>query len=319
MRTAIIMFVVAAAAVTADALTATYRWAQLTPAAPYPKSYNYPVHVAPDGSFIALHPQGTWSSHDGASWTKSPLPFSGMNSAYLSYVQHDGATWAFGLLQGNYQNFKVDPVVQRTRDYRSWQTVGRSSSLPQRVFYAAASFRGAIWLLGGFDGKTGTADIWRSVNGLDWTRVVESAPWSKRSGSRAVVFRDRLYLIGGGTIDGPNGNDVWSSADGLEWRRETAEIAPEGPVGYTPTVFDDKIWLIGANRSGRFTSEMLVSRDGSAWQSERAPWSPRGGVAAWTDGNSLFMTGGKYSVERNGETTFIYSNDVWRMRKETNE
>lgn len=319
MRTALIMSAIAASALAACALAATYRWEQLTPNAAYPTSYNYPVHVARDGSFVALHPRGTWSSRDGRSWTKSPLPFSGMNSAYLSYVQHEGATWALGKLQGNYESFKVDPIIQRTVDYRSWQIVGRSPSLPQRVFYAAASFRGAIWLFGGFDGKTNTADVWRSTNGLDWTRVVEAAPWSKRSGSKAVVFRDRLYLIGGGMLDGPSGNDVWSSGDGMEWRRETAEIAPEEPVGYTPAVFDDKIWLIGANRSGRFTSEMLVSRDGSTWRSERAPWSPRGGVAAWTHGDSLFITGGKYSVERNGETTFIYSNDVWRMRKETNE
>ncbi|WP_299419446.1 hypothetical protein [Sphingomonas bacterium] len=43
--------------------------------------------------------------------------------------------------------------------------------------------------------------------------------------------------------------------------------------------------------------------------------SPRGGVATWTDGRRLYLTGGKYSEERGGETRFIYSNDVWAMER----
>jgi hypothetical protein len=215
-----------------------YVWERLTEAAPYPASYNYPVHVAPDGRFVALHPRGTWTSRDGKLWARAALPFSGMNSAYLSYVQHNGAIWALGKLQGNYQAFKIDPVVQRTGDYRRWSVAGRSSSLPQVVFYAAASFRGSMWIIGGFDGAGETASVWRSQDGLAWSKVVEKAPWSARSGAKAIVFGDRLYLIGGGVIDGANANDVWSSADGVQWRLETASVAPEAPVGYTPVVFD---------------------------------------------------------------------------------
>lgn len=292
-----------------------YVWEQLTPAAPYPESYNYPVHVAPDGRYVALHPRGTWVSVDGKRWTRAALPFSGMNSAYLAYVQHAGASWALGKLNGNYLSFTIDPIIQRTDDYRAWRTVGHAPTLPKVVFYAAASFKGAMWIMGGFDGAKSTAQVWRSEDGLAWTRAVERASWAPRASARAIVFRDRLFLIGGGIVDGPALNDVWSTADGVDWRRETAEIAAEEPVGYTPVVFDDRIWLVGANRSGRFSSEMLVSSDGKTWRAERAPWSPRGGVAAWANGSELFITGGKYSTEKNGETTFVYSNDVWRMRR----
>lgn len=290
-----------------------YAWERLTAAAPFPRSYNYPVHVAADGRFVALHPRGTWMSRDGKNWRRGDLPPSGINSAYLAYVEHGGASWALGKLQGNYQAFTVDPVIQRTADYRSWSVVGRAPSLPQVVFYAAASFRGAMWIIGGFDGRSALGSVWKSTDGLTWTRVVERAPWPPRSGAKAVVFRDRLYLIGGGIVDGPLSNDVWSSADGIAWRLETRTLAAEEPVGYASVVFDGKIWLVGANRSGRFKSEMLVSGDGKTWSAVAAPWSPRGGVAAWTDGAGLFITGGKYSTEKNGETTFVYSNDVWRM------
>lgn len=43
----------------------------------------------------------------------------------------------------------------------------------------------------------------------------------------------------------------------------------------------------------------------------------RGAVAVWAHGNALFMTGGKYSTEKRGETVFAYYNDVWRMRPVT--
>ena len=38
--------------------------------------------------------------------------------------------------------------------------------------------------------------------------------------SKAVVFRDRLFLLGGGKLDGPNANDVWRMRpSGLQpWR-----------------------------------------------------------------------------------------------------
>ncbi|MBK8230783.1 MAG: hypothetical protein IPK72_09430 [Candidatus Eisenbacteria bacterium] len=292
---------------------ASLTWTRLVEHAPFPASYNFPVHVAPDGRFVALHPEGTWSSQDGVAWEKTLLPFSGMNSAYLSYVNHDGATWALGALEGDYRSFRVSPTILRTRDYLRWEVVGVASSLPQRIFYAAAGFSGAIWILGGHDGERETSEVWRSVDGVVWNCVLAVAPWSPRAGAKAVVFQDRLYLIGGGRIDGPSTNDVWSSGDGIAWIRETAAIAPEEPVGYTPVVHLDQIWLVGANRSGRFRSEMLVSSDGRSWRAQAAPWSPRGGVAAWSDGHSLYLTGGKFSTVEAGETVFAYCNDVWRL------
>lgn len=291
-----------------------YVWERVTEHAPYGESYNWPVHVARDGRFIALHPEGTWASTDGARWTRTPLPFSGTNSAYLGVVQHDGATWTLGAHTGNYERFTVDPLIRRTRDYVAWEDVGRSATLPHTIFYGVASFKGAMWIVGGYRDGRESGEVWRSTNGVDWTRLLERAPWSARSNPKLVTFHDRLFLIGGGILDGAGANDVWSTADGVDWRRETTEIAPENPIGYAAIVFDERLWLVGANRSGAFSSEMLVSEDGKVWRAANAPWSPRGGVGAWAAGDALYITGGKYSVERNGAMVFLYSNDVWRMR-----
>lgn len=290
-------------------LASDFAWEQLTPAAAFPPSYNFPVHVAPDGRFVALHPEGTWTSTDGTRWEPSSLPVSGINAAYLKLMHHDGAAWALGLLEGNYQRFRIDPVIQRTTDYTTWETLGRSTAFPQVVFQASASFQGYLWLLGGYDGRREISSVWRSRDGLDWELVVERAPWSPRSGASAVVFRERLFLIGGGVIDGPQSREIWSSADGVAWEREA-----DGVTGGTPIVFAGRLWMLGVNRDDGFSNGIVVTDDGRTWHSVAAPWSPRAGVAAWTDGESLFLTGGKFSTVTRGQTVFTYSNDVWRMR-----
>lgn len=303
-----------APASTSDAVE--FVWDRLTEHAAFPPSYNFPVHLDANGRFVALHPEGTWTSEDGVQWSRGLLPFSGMNSAYLKYVKHNGATWALGILRGNYQSFFVEPEIRRTANYESWEPVGTSDSLPQVVFYAAVSFLGDMWILGGYDGAAAKASIWRSSDGLAWRQVTEQAPWSPRQGAGAIVFRDRLFLFGGGELDGPQFSDVWSTADGLEWRRETDRISDRS-YGGSAIVFDDRLWFIGVNRDSGFSPGVLVSDDGIRWRERTAPWAPRGAVAVWTDGVDLFMTGGKYSTVERGETVFTYYNDVWRMRRST--
>ena len=83
--------------------------------------------------------------------------------------------------------------------------------------------------------------------------------------------------------------------------------------GYSAVVYDDKIWLVGLNRNDGFQNAVLVSSDGVSWEEQRAPWTPRGGVATCVLNGKLFMTGGKYSATENGNIRFIYSNDVWYM------
>src|SRR5262245_30259351 len=94
-------------ATAAAATSFPFSWERMTANAGFPGSYNFPVHVTADGQFVALHSKGTWVSRDARTWTRSALPFSGMNSAYLKYVQHNGATWTLGLLDGNYESFSI--------------------------------------------------------------------------------------------------------------------------------------------------------------------------------------------------------------------
>lgn len=292
-----------------------YVWARVTAAAAFSPGYNFPVFVTPRGDFAAIHPSGVWLSREGKDWRRSGPSPEGGNSAYLPFVQHGGAVWSFARIAGDYRRFTIDPVVRRSDDYRTWSFVGRSQSFPRLIFFTPVSYRGAIWLLGGHDGQREVSSVWRSVDGLRWELVTDQPGWSPRANSEAVVFRGRIFLFGGGVIDGKVNNDVWSSSDGRAWKLETDQIDPVVRYGYSPAVFDGAVWLVGANRGGKFLSGTLMSRDGRSWRALPAPWAARGAAAVWTRGNELFVTGGKYSEVRQGETLFEYRNDVWKMRR----
>jgi hypothetical protein len=301
-----------------NAQSSGYIWTQLTEHAAFPPGYNFPVYVA-KGKMWAMHAEGIWSSSNGQVWTREQLPSIRRNVYQTDYVLFNDAVFALGDNTGNFEAIRFRPRVRRTNDFRRWEILSERSNLPGRIFRGVGVFNGKIWLLGGFDGKNYYNDVWNSGDGVTWTRITEHAAWSPRTVGQPFVFRDRMYIIGGGVIDGAteinpaSAREVWSTVDGKDWVKTLGEMPMI--AGGAPVVFDDKLWLVGANRDGSFGRSSMVSSDAVDWIEHRAPWSPRGGAAAWVMGDKLYMTGGKYSVTENGEIRFMYSNDVWVMSK----
>lgn len=285
--------------------TTSYVWTKLLDSAAWRKNYNFQMFSCND-TIWTFHPDGNWYSIDGKNWTKALLPNSISNLAFLDYVQFKGAVYGLGYFKGNIEQHEFRPEIYRTIDFKSWTTLSKTSNLPKRFFYHPFVFNNKIWMIGGEDKNTKYSDIWSSEDAITWTKHKENLPFGKRSGSVIVTLNNTLYLLN---------NDVWRSTDGLNWELVTAEIVKgEEIFGYSAQVFDNKIWLLGCNRNGQFSSQILFSSDGKSWQTQTAPWLPRGGIAATVHNNKIYMTGGKYGGTPN-HPQFRYDNDLWTLEK----
>jgi len=284
-----------------------YKWTKHIENAPFQKSYNFQMFSIRD-TLWAFHPAGNWFSLNGKDWTKSVLPNSIYNLAFLDYIVFNNAVLGLGHFEGNIEHFKLTTEIYETTDMKSWTELSKESNLPKRFFYHPFVFNNKIWIIGGSDGNDSFADIWNSDDGVNWIKRADNMPFGKRDGSQFVIYKNKVYMIN---------NDVWSSEDGLNWTLETKELVKGETIhGSAAVVFEDKIWLLGCNRNGTFKSEILTSENGKAWTAQRAPWSPRGGIAACVYHGEIFMTGGKYGGPGiAGQTEFVYSNDVWSLRK----
>ena len=287
--------------------TGDYQWNLLTDGAAFAKSYNYQLFAIRD-TLWAIHHDNAWFTMDGKTWNKSDLTNIINNNAFLDYVWFKNALYGIGSFKGNIETHTFHTSIFRTADMKNWEMMAPESNLPKRFFYHPFVFNDKIWIIGGSDETTMYADIWNSEDGIHWIKQADNLPFGKRDNSQFVLFNNKIFLIN---------NDVWSSADGLQWTRETKEIVSnEEIVGSSAVVYDNHIWLLGCNRNGRFQSEILVSDDGKTWKPERAPWSPRGGIAACIYQDKIVMTGGKYGGPGiAGQTEFVYSNDVWALGK----
>jgi hypothetical protein len=290
-----------------DGVIPGYKWIEHTDNAPFPKSYNFQLFEIRD-TLWAFHPAGNWYSLNGKDWTKSSLINSINNLAFLDYVIFNNTVLGLGHFEGNIEQFKLTTEIYQTVDMKNWTVLSKESNLPKRIFYHPFVFKNKIWIIGGSDGNDSFADVWNSEDGVNWVKRADHMPFGKRDGSQFVIHRNRVFMIN---------NDVWSSEDGLNWIQETKELVKgETIYGSAAVVFDGQIWLLGCNRHGKFKSEVLVSDDGKEWTAQRAPWSPRGGIAACVFNEKIFMTGGKYGgPEIAGQTEFVYSNDVWSLQK----
>jgi hypothetical protein len=154
-----------------------------------------------------------------------------------------------------------------------------------------------------FDGsvKEVKASTWRTEvsNSFKSRWESPSAPWSGRSGSVSLVFKNKLWLLGGrDTVR--DVSDVWYTANGRDWTL-ALQFAPwSAKSGHAGVVFKDKLWILGGSNPGIMRPDVWSSDDGITWiQAPDVPWSARTGHAAVVFQDKIWVIGGKYN------------NDVW--------
>ena len=151
----------------------------------------------------------------------------------------------------------------------------------------------------------------------DWLRVTEDAGWQPRDSAGELVYRDRMWILGGWfqSFEAPP-RDVWSSPDGKAWTR-AAEAAPWLHSDLPMTLaFDGKMWMMGGWHNGRLpghsaSNQVWWSTDGASWQqaTPNAGWSPRLASALVEFKGKMWLLGGTENYYF-GDASSL-KNDVW--------
>jgi len=243
-----------------------------------------------------------WSSSDGSRWTKHPAP-GWSHGIYPMAASLQGRLWVMGGLKNSRRpDESLSNEVWSTADGQAWTRHLEHAPWEARLGAALTVHRGALWLTGGkvrHDGDPAhfRHDVWRSDDGLNWTRLTDAAPWSARSFHCSVSFLDRLWVVGGGDWDRREAHaDVWSSADGRSWQGH-APPPWRGRIWHSCAVHDGRLWMIGGRRFSPWTrtlDEVWTTRDGESWVQEAASPrpGPRHGAYAGVLDATLWIMGG---------------------------
>ena len=122
-----------------------------------------------------------WTRHTGSSLP----PIGGHN-----LIVHGGSLWAIpGFAPGN-----TNPW--HSGDGKIWTEVTVSGMGPgYRWSRGGGSYAGSLWLIGGTHTSESTnGNVWRSADGVNWMRVVETGAFGKREDHQAVVFRPNFSV-----------------------------------------------------------------------------------------------------------------------------
>jgi hypothetical protein len=195
------------------------------------------------------------------------------------------------LLGGWFNSYAAPPRdVWRSSDGKTWHRVTQEAPWKHSDLPMTVVFRNRMWIMGGWyngrlPGHSANNAVWSSADGEHWEQVTTAAGWSPRLAAGAVVFRDRLWILGG-TEDYYFGdersvkNDIWSSADGKTWTQETTRAPWPARAYHAAVVHAGKIWILGGgNYVPKYESrnDVWSSSDGVHWEraTAQAAWSPR--------------------------------------------
>jgi len=236
--------------------------------------------------------------------------------------------WIFG---GWFDSFSAPPRdVWSSADGKTWKRLNAEAPWKHSDLPMSVVFQDRMWMMGGWTGgrlpgHSAGNEVWSSPDGETWEQATAQAGWGPRLAAGAVVFQDRMWVLGGTENyyfgdDRSLKNDVWSSADGKAWKLETAS-APWSPRAYhAAVVHDGKIWVLGGGNyvpEYHARNDVWCSSDGVHWQqvADHAPWHPRIWFSSVVYRDHIWVLGGWSNDPSTNWGDVWYSRDGKRWKQ----
>ncbi len=201
----------------------------------------------------------------------------------------------------------------------------QQTTIPAQPWYGrngfgCVVFQNQIFVIGGYTPNqitSTTSDVYSTVDGKNWTQVTGAAPFPLRTAFGCVVFKNKIWVIGGVVPgSGPSFNDVWSSPDGNTWTQVTANAPWAARWGLAAVVGNGGIYIFGGVTAPGFANDVWFSTDGVTWSQLTAAAQQANGAAAWSGRfyHSAFFFLGSNIVVVGGQNGSGYLADSWYSR-----
>ncbi|MBI2191609.1 MAG: cadherin-like beta sandwich domain-containing protein [Planctomycetes bacterium] len=225
--------------------------------------YLYLPHAVDSVSLtpVATNARATATIHGqrlGSGQATSPISLEvGRNPLAIEVTAEDGIT-------------KNDYSLRIIRRYPTptWIRLKEKCPWTPRDSAGELVFQDALWLFGGYTPEL-VSDVWRSGDGLEWTRVGEIPSPSGVNIPAVWAYDDRMWVV---SQDGV----LFASTNGSQWSRVADQGPWKGRYSAGAVVFRDRMWLLGGSGGPAF-NDVWSSTDGVNWRPEtpEAPWSRR--------------------------------------------
>jgi len=194
-----------------------------------------------------------WHSTDGAHWQQATASAGWTPRIAAGLVEFQGKMWLLGGTENYYfgDDASLKNDVWSSVDGVHWECVTASAPWRPRAYHQAAVLNGRIYLFGGGNyvpAYRAFNDVWSSADGVTWVEETAEAPWAARLWFSSVVYRDRIWILGGWSNNpSRNWRDVWTSRDGKNWKELRAENPWKERHEHSAFVFQDAIWIAGGH------------------------------------------------------------------------
>lgn len=238
--------------------------------------------------------------------------------------------WIFG---GWFNSYEAPPRdVWSSPDGKSWTRIEDNAPWKHSDLSMSTTFNGRMWFMGGWyngrlPGHSAGNEVWSSTDGKTWTLATKSAEWSPRLASGLVVFKDKLWILGGteNYYFGDQSslkNDVWSSTDGKHWKLETADAGWAPRAYHQAVVLGDRMYVMGGGNyvpEYQAYNDVWSSADGIHWEqvTAEADWHARLWFSAAVYRDRIWVLGGwSNNPSRNwGDVWYSSNGKDWQEMK----
>lgn len=203
---------------------------------------------------------------------------------------------------------------------------------------------GKFWMVGGWNGYTPpdgfdyidpnlglpphctTNEVWSSPDGISWVKELADnhSSFERRHSHATLLWKDKLWIIGGDWWQQKYNHDVVSSANGINWNIEVSQTPWKDRALLVAGIFQNKMWMVGGqDLDGTPRDEFVYhndvwnSVDGINWVQVAADapesetrWSGRGILNDLVEfkGRMWLVGGGRYRDDVVGSSFF---QEVW--------